>query len=172
MTVLVKIIVAGALADRSVLTIVPALFAKTLIDRAGRRFLMRIGTVGIFVGMSGCGFAFALSGGDVLTPTALGFAFAGFYLLASLSFTFGPASCAWAVVPEILPGRFRAKGMSIALLSNQGATFLITTFFLPVAERYGYASWFWFFAAMSAAYTAMSWFVLPETKGVLTDWKK
>lgn len=155
-----------------VLTIVPALFAKTLIDRAGRRFLMRIGTVGIFVGMSGCGFAFALSGGDVLTPTALGFAFAGFYLLASLSFTFGPASCAWAVVPEILPGRFRAKGMSVALLCNQASTFFITTFFLPVAERYGYACWFLFFAAMSAAYVAMSWLVLPETKGALPDWKK
>lgn len=152
-----------------VLTLVPALFARTLIDRSGRRFLMRIGTVGILVGMSGCGIAFALSGRDILTPMALGFVFSGFYALASLSFTFGPASCAWAIVPEILPGRFRAKGMSVALLCNQVATFLIMTFFLPVAERFGYACWFAFFAVMSVAYVAMSWFVLPETRGMLLD---
>lgn len=155
-----------------VLTVFPALIAKTLIDKSGRRFLMRVGTIGVFVGMSGCGAAFALSGSDILPPLAMRFVFAGFYALASLSFTFGPASCAWAFVPEILPGSFRAKGMSIALLCNQAATFFITTFFLPIVERHGYACWFAFFASMSFAYVVMSWFVLPETKGSLTDWKK
>lgn len=154
------------------LTILPTLFARTLIDNAGRRVLMKIGTVGIFLGMAGCGIAFALLDKGLLTSSSSRILFSLCYLIASLSFTFGPASCAWAIVPEMLPGWFRAKGTSIALLCNHGGTFVIMTFFLPLAERFGYACCFAFFAVMSFAYVLMVGFVLPETKGgLLSDVK-
>jgi hypothetical protein len=81
------------------------------------------------------------------------------------SFSVGPGVVVWLALSELMPGRIRANGMSIALFVNQMVAFAIADVFLPWQKACGYAVVFYSLAFFAFLYFLAAAFLLPETKG-------
>lgn len=100
----------------------------------------------------------------VPSPTSGWLIAIGLYLFMAF-YAVGPGVCVWLAMSELLPTRIRSNGMSIALFLNSVTQTAIAGVFLPVVGRYGYASVFFAFAALTVVYFITAAFFLPETKG-------
>jgi MFS family permease len=144
----------GADAVMRVAGLLAALLSAAVIDRRGRRFVLRVGTAGAAVALFAVGALFlGLKTGSV---PASGLAVAVFLCLFVAFFSFGPGVCVWVFAAEILPTPVRARGMSFALLGNQLVTAAASSAFLPVASRFGYAPLFFAFALAAGCYFVLA----------------
>lgn len=149
----------GAVAITAV-NFVTTLIALFLIDRAGRRFLMCIGTTGIVMALSFSGYI-----SYCLPPSEL----KGILLLIGilffiLSFAIGPGVVIWLIMSELLPSRIRSSGMAIALFLNSVTSAILAASFLDLADTLGYAGLFWMCAGFTLIYFMTVFFYVPETK--------
>ena len=113
---------------------------------ASRLTVLRIGSFGAAVSLVLMAVAFAR-----FPPLC----FAVLLLLYMGFFVFGPGAAAWTIAGSVLPQEIRAKGMSLALLSNQLVTAVLTAAFLPLAEYIGFVPLFLFFSAAAVAYCVL-----------------
>ena len=133
-----------------------------LVDRAGRKILLEIGTMGMVVAFLGAAFVFRAvangwTGGGWLSVAAIS--------LFVASFSIGPGVVVWLALSELMPDRIRANGMSICLFVNQMVAFAISDAFLQWVEKSGYATVLFWLAGFAFLYFLTARFLLPETKG-------
>lgn len=146
--------------------LVTTFLAVLLVDRVGRRTLLRIGTSGIFCGLAvSGGVFFVLSRGWLSAGPWTGWAVAIGFVIFMSSFCFGPGVCIWLVMSELMPLRIRACGMMIANFVGMGVAWAIAQAFLPWSEQAGEFCVFITLAVVSTGYLLLAVFVLPETKG-------
>ena len=140
--------------------------ACVLVDRKGRKFLLKLGTAGMVLADVGAGFVFLGLKRGWLAPSLLsGWAAAACLALFIAAFSVGPGVVVWLALSEIMPDRIRANGMAIGLFLNMMVAWLVSDQFLVVAERHGYAPLLFTLAFFAAIYFAVAAFLLPETKG-------
>ena len=140
--------------------------ALWLVDRNGRRLLLKIGTVGMTAALAGVASVFlALEHGWLSGGAAAGWATVAGIALFVASFSIGPGVVVWLALSELMPGRIRANGMAIALFVNQMVAFAIADAFLPWQKACGYAVVFYCLAGFAFLYFLAAVFLLPETKG-------
>jgi sugar porter (SP) family MFS transporter len=133
------------------------LVALGLVDRFGRRALMRIGCAGIAVSHMVLGFAYraGLKGPPVLLLTLCTI---GCYALSLAPVT-------WVLISEIFPNRIRGLAVSISVSALWGASFLLT-FTFPILNRVlGAGGTFWIYAGICFAGFLFVQLRVPETKG-------
>jgi MFS family permease len=130
----------------------PALY---LIDRIGRKTLLLIGSVGLFITLVGTA-AILLSGQhrELLLWMLVGFI---------ASFAFSQGAVIWVYISEIFPTEVRARGQSIGSSTHWGMDAIIATLF-PIAASYSKGAPFLFFAAMVVLQFVVVLFFFPETK--------
>jgi len=130
----------------------PALY---LIDRIGRKTLLLIGSVGLFVTLMGTA-AILFSGQhrELLLWMLVGFI---------ASFAFSQGAVIWVYISEIFPTEVRARGQSIGSSTHWGMDAIIATLF-PMAASYSKGAPFVFFAAMVVLQFVVVLFFFPETK--------
>ena len=162
----------GAFANMSdvaikIMNCVMTVVACALVDKKGRKFLLKLGTSGIILGLCGVGTIFlAISKGWCAASMTTGvlatiffFMFIGFYAV-------GPGVCVWLALTELMPTRIRANGMAIAMIINQGVSAGIATVFPKwCAWTNDNGSVFFVLAGFTAIYFITAAFFLPETKG-------
>ena len=143
--------------------------ATWLVDRVGRRALLKAGTAGIAAGLASVGCVFLAMERFGVAPCAATGAVSLLALIAVQTFyALGPGLCVWLVLSELMPQRIRANGMAIALFMNQLVACGLASSFLPWTNAWGWHSVFFFFAASGVAYFAVS-LLIPETKGKSLD---
>ena len=141
--------------------------AMLFVDRVGRRRLLTVGSIGMFLGLLLTAIAFSQqhgSGAEVTLPKPYGpLALVGanvFVVFFALSW--GPVL--WVMLAEMFPNRMRAMALAIGTTSNWIFNFIVTFSFEPMTERVG-LTWlyglFAFFAAVSFVFVRA---VVPETK--------
>ena len=140
--------------------------ALSLVDRSGRKTLLKIGTVGMVIALAGVASMFLLLEKGI----ASGGNFAGWMTVGGIalfvaSFSIGPGVVVWLALSELMPSRIRANGMAIALFVNQMVAFAIADAFLPWQKACGYAAVFYCLAGFAFLYFLAAAFLLPETKG-------
>ena len=140
--------------------------ALWLVDRSGRKTLLKIGTLGMVIALAGVASMFLLLERNMVS----GGGFAGWMTVAGIalfvaSFSVGPGVVVWLALSELMPVRIRANGMSIALFVNQMVAFAIADAFLPWQKACGYAVVFYSLAFFAFLYFLAAAFLLPETKG-------
>ncbi|MBR7180110.1 MAG: sugar porter family MFS transporter [Kiritimatiellae bacterium] len=161
----------GEFANWSDLTIkivnmVMTLVACALVDRKGRKFLLKLGTSGIILGLSGVGTSFlAIQNGWLVPSMTTGVITTAFFFLFIASFAVGPGVCAWLALSELMPARIRANGMSIGMIINQGVSATIASVFPKWAAATSFATVFYMLAGFTVVYLLTVTFFLPETKG-------
>ena len=138
--------------------------AMSLIDRAGRRTLLLIGSVGCAFCLAGVAWVFATASHQRLLLWLL----VGYIA----SFSFSQGAVFWVYLSEIFPNRVRAKGQSLGSFTHWAMNALVSGIF-PVLAARSHAAPFVFFCVMAVAqfFVVLSFF--PETKGVsLEDMQK
>ena len=162
----------GAFANMSdvaikIVNCVMTVVACALVDRKGRKFLLKLGTGGIIVGLCGVGSVFlAISKGWCAASMTTGIVATAFFFMFIGFFAVGPGVCVWLALTELMPTRIRANGLAIAMIINQGVSAGIATVFPRwCAATNDNGTVFFVLAGFTVIYFITAAFFLPETKG-------
>jgi SP family arabinose:H+ symporter-like MFS transporter len=131
-----------------------------LIDRAGRKKLLIIGSIG----MSVC---LGLVAKTFYTQDFSGYALLIYLLIYIMFFAFSTGAVIWVLIAEIFPNSIRGKGQSFGSFTHWFFAALIT-FLFPVIEKlsqFGVGHAFMFFSVMMVVQVIVVWKYFPETKG-------
>ena len=149
-----------------VMNMLMTIVACTLVDKKGRKFLLKLGTSGIIVGLSGVGLTFlAISQKWMAASMTTGVIATVFFFMFIAFYAVGPGVCVWLALTELMPTRIRANGMAIAMIINQGVSALIATVFPTWVASWGFPGVFFCLAGFTVVYFITAAFFLPETKG-------
>ena len=144
--------------------LVATMLAMSLIDKAGRKTLLLIGSVGTAFCLAGVAWIFATSRYQHLLVWLL-VGFIGF-------FSFSQGAVIWVYISEIFPNRVRAKGQSLGSFSHWFMNAIVSETF-PILAALSHAAPFVFFACMAVLQFFVVFFLFPETRGVsLEDMQK
>ena len=140
--------------------------ACAIVDRKGRKFLLKLGTSGIILGLCGVATTFLLiTKGVVVASMTTGVVATVFFFMFIAFYAVGPGVCVWLALSELMPTRIRATGMSIAMIINQGVSATIATIFPAWKDAWSFPAVFYCLAGFTVVYFITAAFFLPETKG-------
>jgi MFS family permease len=136
------------------------LLALTIIDRAGRKTLLQIGSIGMIAALSGTAFIQLTGTHQALLLWML--------ILFIASFAFSQGAVIWVYISEIFPTEVRARGQSLGASTHWFMDAIIATAF-PLLAHYSKGLPFVFFALAMVAqlFVVMKYF--PETKGLALE---
>jgi MFS transporter, SP family, arabinose:H+ symporter len=147
-----------------VTNLIATIIAMSLIDKAGRRTLLLIGSVGTAFCLAGVAWIFATASHENLLVWLL-VGFIGF-------FSFSQGAVIWVYISEIFPNRVRAKGQSLGSFSHWFMNAMVSQIF-PILAASSHAAPFVFFSSMAVLQFFVVLFWFPETRGVsLEDMQK
>lgn len=128
-----------------------------LIDKAGRKQLMYIGSVGYIISLSLVAYGFYVEAGASFKLT--------FILLFIASHAIGQGAVIWVFISEIFPTRVRAQGQALGSGTHWVFAALITLFGAVLIN--GLQPWITFalFAFFMVLQLLFVHFMMPETKG-------
>jgi sugar porter (SP) family MFS transporter len=135
-----------------------------LIDRLGRKQLMKIGSIGYIISLGMVGWCFYTGASSVLLLT--------FILVFIASHAIGQGAVIWVFISEIFPNKVRAFGQSWGTGTHwifAAIITLITPIFLDADKGiFKDNPWpiFMFFAGMMVLQLLFVLFMMPETKGI------
>lgn len=135
-----------------------AIGAMPLLDRAGRRRLLLISTSGMFACLVLLGYCFGLP--HVPRATVIG-TFLSF--LAFFQVGLGPVF--WLLISEIYPTRVRGQAMSLASVTIWASDWLVALTFLTLLDHFGARNLFWLYGLACIGAFIFSFYFIPETKG-------
>lgn len=133
------------------------LFGIYLIDKAGRRSLMFVGSIGYIVSLIVVAWAFNSGQGGMLVV------FFVFTFIASHAI--GQGAVIWVFIAEIFPNSVRSKGQSLGSGTHWVLAALITLLMPFFLTQYAPGTVFTFFAIMMGLQLVFVFTLMPETKG-------
>jgi len=133
------------------------LISLNLIDRYGRRTLMKIGSVGLILMLGLVARAFFVEDFGLTVPLLL-FGYIAF-------FGFSQGAVIWVFISEIFPNEVRASGQALGSFTHWFMAAIITFAFPYFAERFGGGAVFSFFTTMMVLQLLFVLRIMPETKG-------
>lgn len=137
-----------------------------LIDRAGRRTLILIGSVGYIVSLALLSYTF-------FQEDFGGYAVPAYLFLFIASHAVGQGSVIWVFISEIFPNSVRGKGQSLGSGTHWVFAALITLTMPAILSKFSGGPIFAFFALMMLIQLVWALIYMPETKGVsLEDLEK
>jgi SP family xylose:H+ symportor-like MFS transporter len=133
-----------------------------LVDKVGRKPLLNIGSLGMFVSLAVVGYAAYnhITGMWLLVFLML--------FMGSFSISWGPV--VWVLLSEIFPNRVRGLALSIAVFIQWVANFVVSQTFPMLTENtylkqtFNGAFPFWLFAFFCISAFLFVWKLVPETK--------
>jgi sugar porter (SP) family MFS transporter len=135
--------------------------AMTVIDRVGRKTLLLIGGAGMVLCLSGVAMVFFTQQHQKMLVWLL-VAYIGFFAISQ-------GAVIWVYISEVFPNRVRSKGQSLGSSTHWIMNAIIAFSFPVIAQRFGGAYPFVFFAVMMALMFFVVLFTFPETKGVTLE---
>jgi SP family arabinose:H+ symporter-like MFS transporter len=130
-----------------------------LVDKAGRRPLLLLGTAvqALALGLVGWMFHARVSGGGLLACVIV--------FIAAFAMAMGPVG--WLFCSEIFPNKLRGRAMSLAALTVWVSCYVVAQTFpmLNDSEVIGPAKTFWAYAIVSLLSFIFVLALVPETKG-------
>jgi MFS transporter, SP family, xylose:H+ symportor len=154
-----------------IVNLIFTLVAIKTIDRFGRKPLIIIGSVGMFIGIMSLSFFIYFKSFGILSLISV------LIFIASFAMSLGPV--VWVMVAEIFPNSIRDKAMSIAVAANWISNYLVAQTFPIFSEDSFFRSFsngafpFWLYGSMCILTIIFTLKYLPETKGrTLEDMEK
>lgn len=135
------------------------------MDRIGRKPLLLISCVGVAVAMLGEGLYFYLQdalGADVSSVSWLPTVGIALFLIMD---PLGIIPVPYVLMGELFPTNIKEIAVSTTTLYGSTMAFLVTKYFMPVANAFGLYTPLWFFGAVAVLGAIFLIVFLPETKG-------
>ncbi|CAK7349753.1 unnamed protein product [Dovyalis caffra] len=149
--------------------VLSTLIAVFLADKAGRRFLLRLSSVIMFVSQVIIGIILVTSlKATGSLPEAQAYTVLIFVCLFVFAFAWSWGPLGWLIPSETFPVETRTAGFAFAVSSNMLFTFIIAQAFLSMMCHMR-AGIFFFFSAWILVMGLCAQWLLPETKGVPID---
>jgi sugar porter (SP) family MFS transporter len=154
----------GAILETLLLNVSSLVFttvALMLVDIAGRRPLLLVGSAGMAVTLGFLGFCLQRGMPGVYAVVGV-FVFNMFYQISI-------APLAWLILSEIFPTRLRAKGQSVGTLAVWVSTYLSNQLLGPLMSYFeksfgSVGPAFWVFGGVCVFILVFGWKMVPETK--------
>lgn len=144
--------------------LVAAMFSVMLIERANRKFYLKISSMGMGFCLAALGVYFHLQLNGVKI-FGLGILPLGSLVLFIIAFSMGFGPVPWMIMSELFAPEIKAMASGLAVMTNWICVFLVTfTFPLMNAHLGGHVT-FYIFAVIMAIGTVFVQFFIPETKG-------
>jgi SP family galactose:H+ symporter-like MFS transporter len=135
--------------------------AIRLLDRAGRRPLLLIGTAVMAMALASLALVFATGAGSTLgSVIAIG---ALMLYVSAFAISLGPIF--WLLNAEIYPLEVRSKAAAVGTMANWLFNFLVSLTFLLLIDALGRSGAFLFYAAICVVTFFFCRALVPETKG-------
>jgi MFS transporter, SP family, arabinose:H+ symporter len=131
--------------------------AVWLVDRAGRKPLLIVGTAVQVLSLASVGIMFQTGQSGTLVLASI------LVFVAAFAVAMGPIP--WIVNSEIFPTKLRGRAMSVAIFCLWLADWIVTQTFPMLRESVGPAWTFWVYAFCSLLSTLFVLVMVPETKG-------
>ncbi|MDP4240460.1 MAG: sugar porter family MFS transporter [Bacteroidota bacterium] len=149
--VLMNIVITG------LTNVVFTILAMFLVDKWGRKVLLKIGAFGLTIiyALMGSAYYFHISGFSLLIIVVLA--------IACYAMTLAPVM--WIVISEIFPNQIRGIAMSIATFALWSACFILTYTFPLLNTGLGAAGTFWVYGIICLLGGIFVSLKVPETKG-------
>jgi sugar porter (SP) family MFS transporter len=150
----------NALLQTSLVGLINFLFtfvAIVLIDKAGRRLLYLVGSMGMVVTLLLLAASFYLEMHGIFTLIFI------LMFIAFFASCIGPVF--WTLISEIFPNRIRGKAVAFASFTQWVFNFLVVLLFPHFLASIGGAATFLFLALMSFFQWLLTYLYVPETKG-------
>ena len=128
-----------------------------LIDLAGRKTLLLVGSIGYIVSLAAVTWAFQTDAGGLVVVA--------FVFLFIVSHAVGQGAVIWVFIAEIFPNNVRTKGQSLGSGTHWVFAALITLLMPYLLGRFAEQAIFGFFTGMMVLQLAFVLFLMPETKG-------
>lgn len=141
-----------------VVNLIFTLLGMYLIDKAGRKSLMYIGSFGYIASLIGVAWAFSTG-----AEGAIVVAFVSAFIA---SHAIGQGAVIWVFISEIFPNAVRDYGMSLGSGTHWVFAALITLITPTVLSAFSGAQIFGFFAFMMFLQLLFVWKIMPETKNI------
>jgi SP family xylose:H+ symportor-like MFS transporter len=140
-----------------VVNLFSTLLGMYLIDRAGRKSLMLMGSIGYIVSLATVSWAFSSGAGGLMVVLSI------FLFIASHAV--GQGAVIWVFIAEIFPNNVRTRGQSLGSGTHWVFAAMITLLMPSVLAAFDGATIFAFFAAMMVLQLLFVVILMPETKG-------
>jgi len=144
--------------------LVATVAALLIIDKVGRKFLMKVCAAAYLVTLGTLSAMFFIFGGSFSGLTG------GVVVVMLMLFVgghaFGQGAVIWVFISEIFPTAIRARGQSWGALTHWGFAAAISWSFPAIAATAGGGVAFGFFFLCGVAMTFWVLKVMPETKGI------
>lgn len=155
---------------RTVMSLIATIIGMLLIDKIGRRKLLRVGSIwmAVFLAIIAIGFSQGSTGADgsiVLSGAWPWVVIAGSYIFFFI-FSASWAIVMWVVIGEIFPNSIRALAVALATAANWVGNFLVTTTFPVLRDSIGLSATYVIFMVMAVLGYIFVRRFLPETNGV------
>ncbi|HWD91741.1 MAG TPA: sugar porter family MFS transporter [Verrucomicrobiae bacterium] len=152
-----------------VVNLVFTFVALWLVDKAGRKPLLLVGTVAQIVALTFVGAMFHQGKSGMLLLGGI------LLFVAAFAMSTGPVT--WILNSEIFPTKLRARAMSVAVVCLWMADWVVTQTFPMLTKSVGSASTFWVYAGCSFLCVIYIITLMPETKGrtleeIEAGWKR
>ena len=150
----------------NILATIPAI---ALIDRAGRKPLLLVGSAGMAVTLAAMAIVFGTAGlgangKPLLTHGAAvtGLVAANLYVIA-FAVSWGPVM--WVLLGEMFPNRMRGAALAVSGATNWATNFAVTVTFLPLVKAAGLANTYALYAVAASISLPFVWIAVRETRG-------
>ena len=139
--------------------------AIAFVDKLGRKPILYAGFAVMTIGLGIVGtmmhIGIQTQSQQIFTVAMLLFFIVGFAMSA------GPLI--WTLCSEIQPLKGRDFGIGVSTFTNWAANWVVGVTFLSLLNGFGNANTFWLYAAFNAVFIVLTYWLVPETKGVTLE---
>lgn len=139
--------------------------AIALIDRWGRKPILYTGFTVMAIGLGVVG---ALMNGGINGQTEQ-YTCVAMLLFFIVGFAMSAGPLVWTLCSEIQPLKGRDFGIGVSTFTNWITNMVVGFTFLSLLNTIGNASTFWLYAALNAVFIGLTFWLVPETKGVTLE---
>ncbi|XP_068902293.1 facilitated trehalose transporter Tret1-like [Tenebrio molitor] len=136
-----------------------------LSDRLGRRLLMLISLMGVFLSLMALSVFFYLRSSTDVDVTGISWLPLLSLIMFFVMYNFGIGPLPWTVSSELFPVSVKSYAASLVSCACWTTSFVVTKFFNDLNEDIGQGETFWLFGGFCLAAWLFTMFFVPETKG-------
>jgi sugar porter (SP) family MFS transporter len=142
-----------------IINVLATIISVWLLDRAGRRALLLVGSAGMSLALLSLACAFFLQNSNTGTIALVSL----MLYVTCFALSLGPVT--WVLLSEIFPLKIRSKAMSAAVVANWASNYLVSLVFLDLVAKLTPGGTFLLFAVISVLSFIFVQRWIPETKG-------